>query len=132
MSLSVRAIQGAHMVVIAYVILGPYLGLLDETTDRTVLENQFHFTLGDVLYITVTFGLLTHWFLNSDMCILTVMENKLRGRSIAADGGFIQRIVGPLYVIKDQHIKRLSYAVVFTNLAYLFFFKSRKALNAPT
>lgn len=51
-------------------------------------------------------GLLVHWAVHSDGCVLTFLEKKMRG--IEEDSkSFIWNIVNPIYKIDDCVLKRL-------------------------
>jgi len=65
-----------HLAIILFVIIAPF-------TEITV----FH-----ILQISLGFTLLIHWFLNSDICSLTLLEGSLRG--IPSNDTFIGKFIG--------------------------------------
>lgn len=65
-----------------------------------------------VLHITLSFSLITHWLTNSDICSLSLLESKLRGKEY--DETFIHQIVSPVYKISDSSLSKISYIAVIT------------------
>lgn len=71
--------------------------------------------IGDMYFIVVNlvfmFGIMFHWFLNSNVCALTILEKTLRG--VADDGQtFFGKIFGKVYsVANDSPI--YWYGIVF-------------------
>lgn len=130
-NVQVRIIQTIHIAFIGYIIFGPYLGPDHPGTRHRFIPFKSAFfeyaTPWDTMYAATAFALLIHWYLNSDVCILTTLESIYRNGTIQNDSseGFLKRVISPIYLIKDQVAKRLSYAVVLANLAFLFFFKYR-------
>jgi hypothetical protein len=74
-----------HLAIILFVIIAPF-------TEITV----FH-----ILQISLGFTLLIHWFLNSDICSLTLLEGSLRG--IPSNDTFIGKFIKPLYNINENN-----------------------------
>lgn len=121
------AIQSIHILVIAFFVTGPYLSFKPDLHIQHPLIHRLGFNQGitptDLLYIASSVGLLLHWMMNSDICILTQVEALLRGKK--AEDSFLKRLIRPIYIITDQNLKRASYAIILGNLFYIFFYKYR-------
>ena len=70
-----------HIGIIAFVSLTPFIG-----SDLFVLVN--------LIFIA---GIMIHWYLNNDVCALTVLESYFRGLPMGET--FFGRIFGPVYTI---------------------------------
>lgn len=92
--LQILLIQAAHLATIAFLLLAPLM------SNPGVL----------VLHNVAVPAILVHWMTNSDVCILTLMESKLRG--IPSSSTFFDRLVGPVY--------RLPQGLTEGNWAYAF------------
>jgi len=130
MTVSAHVIQTIHVIVIALVIAGPYI----RTDGDPLIRNQWLARLGfrhgiflsDILYVVSGIGLMLHWAMNSDVCVLTQLEGLVRGAQ--STDSFLKRLIRPIYIITDRNLKHLSYAVVLTNLTYIFFYKYRDTI----
>lgn len=95
-------VRGIHVLLIVYMVTMPFFGNLD------------HLILAASGYILLFF----HWFLNNDMCTLTVLEQKLRG--VSKGETFMQSVVGPVYGLGTSQVTwALSAALFFVALVRL-------------
>lgn len=53
--------------------------------------------------------LMLHWTLNSDVCALTLLEQKLRG--VEKSASFVQALVGPVYGVSETALGRTVWTV---------------------
>ena len=60
-----------------------------------------------VLHAIVTPFLWFHWWINSDVCALTLAEQYLRG--VESKESFFYNLVSPIYKIEDEHIRQFSW-----------------------
>lgn len=90
-----------HTCIVVYVVAAPFVAG-SNVTQR-------------VLYFWVSTSIITHWMVGNSMCILTVIENKLRG--VHSDESFIHRIVSNVYDLdKVLPNKKLRQAVHFVTV----------------
>ena len=82
-----------HMLVVAFVVLAPL-------TQVPALH---------ILHITFSLSLLVHWYCNSNVCSLSMIESKLRGLDYTES--FTHRIVAPIYDISKTTWSKLCYTV---------------------
>uniref|UniRef100_A0A6C0H6C7 Uncharacterized protein n=1 Tax=viral metagenome TaxID=1070528 RepID=A0A6C0H6C7_9ZZZZ len=82
-----------HLCVVAFVILAPL-------TQLPALH---------ILHITFSLSLLVHWYCNSNVCSLSMIESKLRGLDYTES--FTHRIVAPIYDISKTTWSKLCYTV---------------------
>jgi hypothetical protein len=54
-----------------------------------------------ILHIVSCLSLLSHWFTNNDMCSLSVLEGKLRGKEYNDKESFIHKFISPIYKISE-------------------------------
>lgn len=122
--LAVAVIRCIHALVVAYVLFYPYAGtkLINYATGMTPADNNVILTarrhvhmLLDVLYIVTCTSILFHWYFNSDACILTTIEEWLRGKKV--DGGFIHSIISPIYKFPANRIRRITHFIMLFNMA---------------
>ncbi len=83
-----------HILLVAFVLIAPFL-------------KQTGYI---VLHITLCISLLIHWYNNSDMCSLSLLESRLRG--VEYTDTFMHQIVSPVYNINDALISKICYIVV--------------------
>ena len=130
MTLSTFSIQSLHILTVVFFVFAPYVDYYDDlkVEDTCKYLNNIPLLrqtrLTDLFYIVSASGLLLHWWMNSDVCVLTQIDAWLRGSTIASSS-FLHRLIRPIYVINDASVKRLSYAVILWNLTYIFFFKPK-------
>lgn len=63
-----------------------------------------------LFYLCTLVSLQLHWFMNNDICCLTITERILTGRS--NDESFMHRLVSPVYKIPDKQLAWVSKVVV--------------------
>lgn len=80
-----RAIAGLHLALIGYVAALPFLPV--------PIEHR-------VVYLWVVGSILVHWLTSNTTCALTLLENRLRGKT--EDESFIYSVVGPVYDLKKS------------------------------
>jgi hypothetical protein len=94
-----------HMSVICYVIVAPF-----------VLTKVVH----RVLYVYAVGSILVHWVTSNTLCVLTLVENWLRGTT--NNESFIFKFVGPVYDLKnmlsDRKLRELVRIATFTLWCY--------------
>ena len=100
-------VKTLHILFIVYLIVYPFLQPANWC--KTKIEENLH----HLLYMTVCFSLLVHWYFNDDTCFLTLVEAKLRGKEIS--DGFIYSIVSPVYKFPQKNLTKLSYTLVIMN-----------------
>ena len=85
-----------HCLVVAFVVLVPltYIPALH------------------IIHITFSISLLVHWYCNSNVCSLSMIESKLRGLDYTES--FTHRLIGPVYEISKTAWSRFCY--IFTIL----------------
>ena len=91
---SADIVKVIHILIITFVLVTPFY------TDKPNILS-FH--------ICICIGLLMHWFANSDGCVLTLLEAKLRGKHESKT--FIHSVLSPLFSIDDTQIKGLTKVV---------------------
>lgn len=79
-TLKADIIRIIHICIILYILLTPFI-----VTDESLLT----------IHVFCCIALLSHWYFNSDECILTLLESKLRG--ISTEESFINNIISPIY-----------------------------------
>lgn len=98
-----NCIWAFHIIVVLFVLLAPF-------SDIPILL---------ILHITFSFNLLIHWFNNSNVCSLSLMESKLRG--IPYTNSFTHQFVGPMFDISETSWSRLCYIVTISLLFVSFY-----------
>lgn len=81
-----------HAAFVGFMVWAPFSG------DRTAL----------LAHLVVTPFLWLHWLLNADTCVLTVLEQRLRG--VDASRSFFHALVSPVYKIPDDGVRALAWA----------------------
>lgn len=56
-------------------------------------------------------GILFHWIVNSDICALTIIEQKLRGLQTMQDG-FIYQFIGPIFTMNRSSFSKVLYVLL--------------------
>jgi hypothetical protein len=95
-----------HSLIVLFVLFG---GIL-YSNDSGVL----------ILHITFAISLIVHWYANSDMCSLTILESQLRGAPI--DQTFSHKIISPIYNISKTDSNKIAYFVTFIVLFLSIYF----------
>ena len=79
-----------------------------------------------LLLLHFVFGtsLLVHWYFNSDICSLTLIESKLRGIKIS--DSFSHKLISPLYTISKTDWSNVCYiiVIVLSSISLYKFLKS--------
>jgi hypothetical protein len=83
-----------HALVVAFVLLTPFL------------TNIPYFLF---LHATFGFSLLIHWYFNSNVCFLSVVESKLRGLDYTQS--FTHQFIAPVYDISKTTWSNVSYSI---------------------
>ena len=95
---SVKIIRIIHLLLILYVIVGPFLSIKHTKN-----------------VINLLIFILYRWIFNDDNCTLTMIENELVG----TNQGFIYRIVNPIYNISENKLNKELYFFTFSWLIIL-------------
>lgn len=98
-----NCIWAFHVIVVLFVLLAPF-------SDMPILM---------ILHIAFVFNLLIHWFNNSNVCSLSLMESKLRG--IPYTNSFTHQFVGPMFDISERSWSNMSYVVTILLLFVSFY-----------
>lgn len=72
-----------HLFIVCFVILGPFINKI------SIL----------ILHFTFCFSLLVHWYGNSNVCSLSLLESKLRGLDYTQS--FTHQFIAPVYDISQ-------------------------------
>jgi hypothetical protein len=102
-------IQAFHILVILFVLFAP-------------LVNHVPIL---ILHITFVIGLLFHWYGNSDVCCLSVLEGFITGTHYTDT--FIHRVISPIYSIDDMTLNSLIHCTTWI----LLFFSVFKLYHNP-
>ena len=62
-----------------------------------------------ILNMTCLFSLLVHWYLNLDVCVLSVIESKLRNIPISST--IFNKIVKPIYNISERTYSNIMWTM---------------------
>ena len=87
-----------HILVILFVLIAPF-------------TNGLYFLL---VHFTFAVCLLVHWWGNSDVCSLSVIESNLRG--INYKDAFTHQFIAPLYEVSQTRWSQICYAIVILTL----------------
>lgn len=94
MSRSADIVKIIHILIITFVLLAPFS------------TNTAEYLL---LHVFICIGLLMHWVTNTDGCVLTLLEAKLRGKKMSST--FIHSVLSPLFNIDESKIKGITKVV---------------------
>lgn len=86
-TIAVLLIRFLHLLFVLYITLTPFLA-------KTKHELQFYFL--------VSVFTMFHWIVMRDECILTLIEQKISGRT--SENTFIGRVVKPVYNISNKEV----------------------------
>ncbi len=89
-----------HILIIMFVLLAPF-------------TNVPYFL---VLHITFSMSLLVHWYFNSDVCSLSMIESQFRG--IQYQQSFSHRIIAPIYNVSSTSWSSFCYFAVVSLSLY--------------
>jgi len=101
-----------HLVIIAFILLGPYL------IDYIIDDNKISRILYLIMYITFSGSLLIHWSFNNDICALTLLECYVSGKQM--NETYMHRVISPFYKISEDNLQNLAYIILFINNVYVF------------
>lgn len=90
-----------HTLVVLFILLMPFL---------TNIPSYL------ILHVMSCFTLLLHWWMNSDVCSLTVMEAKLRG--ISREDALTHKFISPVYNINDNTWNKVMYIITISVMLY--------------
>lgn len=99
-----------HVLVVLFVIFAPF------TFTPSLL----------VLHIAFSASLLVHWWGNSNVCSLSVIESKLRG--LPYTKSFTHRFVGPMYEISSSEWSSVCYAVTISLMLFSMYVLYKSAV----
>ena len=85
-----------HIFVILFIIFIPFLNVLPILL---------------ILHITSCFCLGIHWYNNSDVCSLTILEGQLRGINITET--FTHKFISPMYTITNTEWSNIVWLITF-------------------
>ncbi len=88
-----------HILLVLFTIIAPF-------TNRPGLL---------LLHISYSVSLLTHWYLNSNSCCLTLLESSLTGKD--SNDTFMHKLISPMYSISESDLSTLVW--IFTILLML-------------
>jgi hypothetical protein len=75
-----------------------------------------------IIHITFAICLLLHWYTNSNVCSLTVLEANLRG--LPRTDTFTHQFIGPIYDISSTDLSNIvhiiTYIMMFISIYYLY------------
>lgn len=85
------AIRFLHVAFVAFVVLAPF------SNDPRAL----------VLHVLMLPLVWVHWVLNDDSCVLTILEQRLRG--VTTKTSFFHALVSPVYSPPDASVRRVCW-----------------------
>ena len=85
-----------HVLLILFIVLTPVL-----TNHKMTL----------LLHLVACIGILMHWVMNSDQCVLTLIEQQLRGKTNRKET-FMYNMLHPIFKISDGFASKASYAIL--------------------
>lgn len=89
-----------HLILVIFIVIAPFVYPMN--------------LLITYLHIMLCIALLMHWMANSDRCILTSIEKKLRG--VDDNKSFLHNILSPMFSLNSSDYNVLSYFVVICTL----------------
>ena len=104
----IKLIRIIHYTLLTYLILGP---IFFKNHNRKI--------------ISILLFILFRWTTNNHKCMLTSLENKMSGK----EGGFIYRIVNPIYKLNENKFQKNLYFLTFSWLfviSLLEFYRNEK------
>ena len=135
MELLANIIAFLHLILVIFVVSTPFV------TDNTLIL---------LFYSFIVFSIMFHWITNNDMCVLTLIESKLRNKK--TNQTFMGRLISPVYKISSFEIRlatlalflfalykskiwnkdRLNEVISFASLQFLVFKKSINKMFTET
>jgi hypothetical protein len=127
MEITANIIAFLHLILVILVISTPFL------TDNLFIL---------LFYCFMVFSIMLHWITSNDMCILTLIESKLRNKK--TNQTFMGRLIGPVYNVSKFEVRivtlalflfalykthiwerdKLNEVIAFANLQFLIFKKN--------
>lgn len=89
------AVRSLHVALIAFVLAAPF------SSNPALLR----------LHSMAVPSIVFHWMVNSDVCCLTLLENRLRGAPLSETNGFVHSVVAPVYNVHREDAAYVSWAV---------------------
>lgn len=86
-------VWAVHFLLVAFMVYAPLFG------------GSVSLCLAEAGYVL----LMLHWKLNSDVCALTLLEQKLRG--VEKSASFVQALVGPVYGVSETALGRTVWTI---------------------
>jgi hypothetical protein len=93
-----------HLIVVLFVIFGPFL--------------QIPALL--ILHITLSISLLVHWYGNSNVCSLSMLESQFRGLDHTQT--FTHQFIGPVYDISETEWSKICYIITIIAMLFSIYF----------
>lgn len=84
-----------HMLVVLFIIIGPFIN------KSSIL----------LIHFTFCISLLVHWYGNSNVCSLSVLESKLRGLDYTQS--FTHQFIAPVYEVSQTQWANICIIVTF-------------------
>lgn len=120
-SLMANIVRVLHLILVVLIIVTPFLNY-----NRYLL-----------LYLICIPFIILHWLTNNDICVLTLLEKKLRGKNENEDKEyFTEQLISPVFTFANDH-KQFSlftygtviilWSIAFSKL--LFVFKTNEIKN---
>ena len=94
MEITANIIAFLHLILVILVISTPFL------TDNVLLL---------LFYCFMVFSIMFHWITSNDMCILTLLESKLRNKK--TNQTFMGRLIGPVYNVSKFEVRMITLAL---------------------
>jgi hypothetical protein len=93
-----------HLIVVLFVVLAPFLQI------PAVL----------FLHITLSISLLIHWYGNSNVCSLSMLESHFRGLNHTKT--FTHQFIGPVYDISETEWSNICYIITIIALIFSMYY----------
>lgn len=97
-----KLIQSIHLILCIAIIIGPFI-----INDKSLL----------IVYIICVSFIIFHWFLSSDVCALTLLEQWVTGKN--SESTFIGRIVKPIYNVTNNHVTCITIILLLISIIRL-------------
>jgi len=94
MEITANIIAFLHLILVILVISTPFL------TDNILIL---------LFYCFMVFSIMLHWITSNDMCILTLLESKLRNKK--TNQTFMGRLIGPVYNVSKFEVRMITLAL---------------------
>jgi hypothetical protein len=82
-----------------------------------------------LLHVAILGSIIFHWALNNDVCALTLLEQQMYPET-KKDQLFVQRFVGPVYLMKNAHIHTATYALLLFTVYRYFVLRRHQVVFA--